>query len=136
MCTVLFLRDSISIKINYFTIVLFFQVELNGTCKEVDVHHMTDGQLLVSVDGLNHTTYMLETSEQYRVVVGHQTVVFEKENDPTVLTSPSTGKLIKYLVPEGGHVSRGDPYAEMEVMKMITTLHVKESGTVQVIHML
>ena len=43
-----------------------YMVELNGTMKEVDVHHMTDGQLLVSVDGLTQTTYMHETSEQYR----------------------------------------------------------------------
>ena len=107
-----------------------YLVELNGTSKEVDVHRMTDGQLLVSVDGLNHTTYMMETSEQYRVAVGNQTVIFEKENDPTVLLSPSTGKLLKYLVADGDHVGRGDAYAEIEVMKMVTTLHVKESGVV------
>ena len=53
---------------------------------------MTDEQLLVSVDGLTHNTYMHEGSEQYRVVVGNQTVVFEKENDPTVIISPSTGR--------------------------------------------
>ncbi len=107
-----------------------YLVELNGTSKEVDVHRMTDGQLLVSVDGLNHTTYMLETSEQYRVAVGNQTVIFDKENDPSILLSPSTGKLIKYLVSDGDHVGRGDPYAEIEVMKMVTTLSVKESGVV------
>jgi acetyl-CoA carboxylase/biotin carboxylase 1 len=70
-------------------------VELGDSAKEAEVHRMTDGQLLVSVDGLTHTTYMHESSEHYRVVVGNQTVVFEKENDPTVLLSPSTGKLIK-----------------------------------------
>ena len=66
-------------------------LEINGSVKEVEVHQMTDGQLLVSVDGLTHTTYMHEGSEHYRVVVNNQTVVFEKENDPTLLLAPSTG---------------------------------------------
>ncbi len=107
-----------------------YLVEINGTAKEVDVHRMTDGHLLVSVDGMNHTTYMLETADQYRVAVDNQMVIFEKENDPTQLTSPSTGKLIKYLVSDGDHVNRGDGYAEIEVMKMVTTVNVKESGIV------
>ena len=69
---------------------------------------------------------MQEMLEQYRVVVGNQTVVFNKENDPTILLAPSTGKLIKFLVADGSHIEAGEPYAEMEVMKMITTLHNNE----------
>lgn len=41
--------------------------------------------------------------------------MFEKENDPTVLRSPSAGKLTQYTVEDGGHVEAGDSYAEMEV---------------------
>ena len=105
-----------------------YLMELNGSWKEVEVHHMQDERLLVSVDGLTHTTYMHENSEQYRVVIGNKTVILEKENDPTILLSPSTGKLIKFSVNDGDHVRPGDVYAEMEVMKMVTTLNVKESG--------
>ena len=108
-------------------------MELNNTQKLVEVHHMAGEQLLVSIDGLTHTTYMHENAEQYRVIVGNQTVVFDKENDPTLLLSPSTGKLIKYLIGDGDHVKSGDAYAEMEVMKMVTSLHAKESGIVQFI---
>ena len=57
-------------------------------------------------------------------IVGNQTVEFAKENDPTVLMAPSTGKLIKFLVEDGGHVNAKEPYCEMEVMKMVTTLNV------------
>ena len=57
--------------------------------------------------------------------MGNQTVVFEKENDPSILMASSPGKLIKYLVEDGGHVHSGDPYCEIEVMKMVTTLHGK-----------
>ena len=108
-----------------------FSVEFMNTTKEVEFHRMTDGQLLVLVDRLSYTTHMTETVDGYRVVVGNQTVVFDKENDPTLLTAPSTGKLVKYLIQDGEHLKSGDAYAEMEVMKMITTLHLSESGIVQ-----
>ena len=57
--------------------------------------------------------------------MGNQTVVFAKENDPSILMAPSPGKLIKFLVDDGGHVNSGDPYCEIEVMKMVTTLQGK-----------
>ncbi|CAB4070281.1 ACACA [Lepeophtheirus salmonis] len=76
---------------------LYF-IELNGSYKEVIAHKMTDGQLLLAVDGMTYTTCMQETSDQYRIMIGNQTVVFEKENDPSCLNSPSPGKLLKFLV--------------------------------------
>ena len=42
--------------------------------------------------------------------------------------SPSTGKLINYLVEDGGHVFAGDVFAEIEVMKMVMELRVTENG--------
>ena len=101
-----------------------YMMEIGQSKKDVEVFPMTDGQLLVLVDGLTHTTYMQESAESYRVVVGNQTVVFDKENDPSVLMAPSTGKLIKYLIDDGGHVKKEEPFCEIEVMKMVTTLHV------------
>ncbi len=60
--------------------------------------------------------------------IGNKTIILEKENDPTQLRSPSAGKLISYLVEDGGRVQAGVPYAEIEVMKMIMTLSAAESG--------
>ena len=51
----------------------------------------------------------------YRITIGNKTCVFEKENDPTVLRSPSAGKLVKYTVADGEHVEAGGSYAEIEV---------------------
>ncbi len=51
----------------------------------------------------------------YRITVGNKTCVFEKEKDPTVLRSPSAGKLLQYIVENGGHVCAGETYAEIEV---------------------
>ena len=48
-------------------------------------NRLTDGGLLISLDGSSHTTYMKEEVSGYRVIIGNKTCVFEKENDPSVL---------------------------------------------------
>ncbi|XP_023617815.1 acetyl-CoA carboxylase 2 isoform X2 [Myotis lucifugus] len=110
-----------------------FVLIMNGGHIEIDAHRLNDGGLLLSYDGNSYTTYMKEEVDSYRITIGNKTCVFEKENDPTVLRSPSAGKLTQYTVEDGGHVEAGDSYAEMEVMKMIMTLNVQESGRVKYI---
>lgn len=77
--------------------------------------------ILLSVDGASFTTYMREEVDRYRIVIGNQTCVFEKENDPSLLRSPSAGKLLNYLVEDGGPVTKGQPYAEIEVNILFST---------------
>lgn len=97
-------------------------------------------------------------SHSYRITVGNKTCVFEKEKDPTVLRSPSAGKLLQYICEDGAHVCAGETYAEIEVnvliliswstlclflclltdclccgfqvMKMVMTLTVQQSGCI------
>lgn len=56
--------------------------------------------------------------DSYRIIVGNKTCVFEKEKDPTVLRSPSAGKLLQYVIEDGGHIFAGETYAEIEVIVM------------------
>ncbi|XP_069817486.1 acetyl-CoA carboxylase 2 isoform X2 [Dendropsophus ebraccatus] len=105
-----------------------YVIIMNNSHIEIDVHRLSDGGLLLSYDGNSYTTYVKEEVERYRVTIGNKTCVFEKENDPTVLRSPSTGKLLQYVVEDGSHVNAGDCFAEIEVMKMVMTLVVQESG--------
>lgn len=58
---------------------------------------------------------MLFYPSSYRITVGNKTCVFEKERDPTVLRSPSAGKLLQYIIEDGSHIKAGEPYAEIEV---------------------
>lgn len=58
---------------------------MNKSLLEVEVHRMSDGSLLLSLDGSSHNTYMKEEVDKYRVVIGGKTCVFQKENDPTNL---------------------------------------------------
>ena len=62
-----------------------YSLLMNNSLSQVDVHRMTDGTLLVSLNGSSYTTYFKEEVDHYRVVISGQTCVFEKENDPQVL---------------------------------------------------
>ncbi|OXT09776.1 hypothetical protein B9K06_27190, partial [Bacillus sp. OG2] len=66
-----------------------------------------------------------------RLSVDGKTCLLEVENDPTQLRTPSPGKLVKYLVDDGEHINAGQPYAEVEVMKMCMPLIASEDGCVQ-----
>ena len=59
--------------------------------------------------------YPATCPRRYRITIDNKTCVFEKENDPTLLRSPSAGKLVKYMVEDGGHVSTEQCYCEIEV---------------------
>lgn len=103
---------------------------LNGTNKSMDFFRMSDGGLLLSVDGVSHVTYLKDEVDKYCLTIGHQTCVFEKENDPTTLRTSAPGKLINFLQEDGSHLFVGQPYAEIESMKMVMALTVTESGCV------
>ncbi|XP_042685096.1 acetyl-CoA carboxylase 2 isoform X1 [Centrocercus urophasianus] len=107
-----------------------YVIIMNHTHIEIDVHRLTDGGLLLSYDGNSYTTYMKEEIDRYRITIGNKTCDFEKQKDPTVLRSPSAGKLLQYTVDDGGHVDKGSVFAEIEVMKIIMTLTVEEAGRV------
>ncbi|KFQ91765.1 Acetyl-CoA carboxylase 2, partial [Nipponia nippon] len=105
-----------------------YVIIMNCTHIEIDVHRLNDGGLLLSYDGNSYTTYMKEEIDRYRITIGNKTCDFEKEKDPTVLRSPSAGKLLQYAVDDGGHIAEGNVFAEIEVMKIIMTLTVEEAG--------
>uniref|UniRef100_A0A5S6QG58 Acetyl-CoA carboxylase n=1 Tax=Trichuris muris TaxID=70415 RepID=A0A5S6QG58_TRIMR len=103
---------------------------MNGSGLQVEFHRMSDGGMLLSLNSDSYTCYMKEEVNRYRVQIGNKTIIFEKNNDPTELRSPSAGKLLQYLVEDGAHVFAHTPYAEIEVMKMVMTLTTPESGCV------
>ncbi len=105
-----------------------YMLIMNDSCVEVEAHRLIDGSLLVNIDGSSFVTFLVEDVTSYRISIGIQTCVFQKENDPTLLRSPSAGKLVQYIVEDGGHLKAGDVYAEIEVMKMLMELRTNVSG--------
>ncbi|ODV78179.1 acetyl-coenzyme-A carboxylase [Suhomyces tanzawaensis NRRL Y-17324] len=106
---------------------------LNGTRCVVGVRPLSDGGLLCAIGGKSHSVYWKEEASATRLSVDSKTCLLEVENDPTQLRTPSPGKLVKYLVESGEHVTAGQAYAEVEVMKMVMPLIAQENGVVQVI---
>ncbi|GBE86281.1 Acetyl-CoA carboxylase [Sparassis crispa] len=104
---------------------------LNGGRTLVGARPLADGGLLVSLDGKSHSIYWREDVGALRLMVDSKTCLIEQENDPTQLRSPSPGKLVRFLVDSGDHIGAGEPYAEIEVMKMYMPLVASEDGIVQ-----
>ena len=110
-----------------------YSLFVNGSKCSVGVRALSDGGLLVLLDGRSHNVYWKEEAAATRLSVDSKTCLLEQENDPTQLRTPSPGKLVKYTVQNGEHVQAGQTFAEVEVMKMYMPLVVQEDGIVQLI---
>lgn len=110
-----------------------YHLFINGSKASVGVRALADGGLLVLLNGRSHNVYWKEEPAATRISVDGKTCLLEQENDPTQLRSPSPGKLVKFTVENGEHVRGGQPFAEVEVMKMYMPLIAKEDGIVQFI---
>lgn len=110
-----------------------YHLFINGSKCSVGVRALSDGGLLILLDGHSHNVYWKEEVGATRISIDSKTCLLEQENDPTQLRSPSPGKLVKYAVDNGAHVKAGQTYAEVEVMKMYMPLVAQEDGIVQLI---
>ncbi|KAI9735343.1 MAG: acetyl-coenzyme-A carboxylase [Claussenomyces sp. TS43310] len=110
-----------------------YHLFINGSKCSVGVRALSDGGLLVLLSGRSHTVYWKEEVGATRLSVDSKTCLLEQENDPTQLRTPSPGKLVKFTVENGEHVKAGQPFAEVEVMKMYMPLLAAEDGIVQLI---
>ncbi|GAB1319942.1 acetyl-coenzyme-A carboxylase [Madurella fahalii] len=110
-----------------------YHLFINGSKCTVGVRALSDGGLLILLNGRSHNVYWKEEVAATRMSVDSKTCLLEQENDPTQLRTPSPGKLVKYSVENGGHVKAGQTFAEVEVMKMYMPLVAQEDGHVQLI---
>ncbi|KNC83894.1 hypothetical protein SARC_03882 [Sphaeroforma arctica JP610] len=108
-----------------------FVVIINGLHVDTTREPLNDGGSLVEFNTTSYVVYMKEEVDGYRVIVNSKTIMFEKENDPTVLRSTSPGKLIRYLVEDFTHVDANTAVAEIEVMKMVMPVTVDHAGTIR-----
>ncbi|CAF3437761.1 unnamed protein product [Rotaria sp. Silwood1] len=105
-----------------------FFVLMNDSYVELEANRMKDGGILLNLDGASYLTFMKEEVDSYRIIVNNKTCVFQKENDPSILRSPSAGKLLHFTIEDGGAIEAGQVYAELEVMKMVTELRCPLKG--------
>lgn len=108
-----------------------YHIFINGSKCAAGLRALADGGLLVLLDGRSHNVYWKEEPAATRLSVNGKTCLLEQENDPTQLRTPSPGKLVKFTVENGDHIAAGQPFAEVEVMKMYMPLIAQEDGIVQ-----
>ncbi len=106
-------------------------IACNGSHMEVDCRSLADGGFLIGLGGRYQVVYASSTALETRLSINGTSVSFPQEYDPTRLISDVSGKLVHCLVHDGDHLNSGEPYAEIEAMKMVMPLKVKEPGTVK-----
>ncbi|CAI4035678.1 hypothetical protein SMKI_13G3290 [Saccharomyces mikatae IFO 1815] len=110
-----------------------FTLSINNSQCEVNIQKLSSDCLLISVDGKCHTVYWKDDIGGTRLSVDSNTIFLETELNPTRMISPTPGKLMKYLVSSGDHVSTGQQYAEIEIMKMQMPLIAKTDGIIELL---
>ena len=98
---------------------------------KIKYREQADGSLLVVYGAESHQLYAKEEPMGLRMVLDGMTVLLPTLYDPSELRSDVTGKLVRYLVPDGAKVKEGDAYAEAEAMKMIIQIKSSASGTIK-----
>lgn len=108
-----------------------FELKINDQTIVVKTREQADGSLYVAYGAETHQLYAKEEPLGLRMVLDGVTVLLPTVYDPSELRSDITGKLVRYLVPDGGDVKAGEPYAEAEAMKMLITIKAGEAGKVE-----
>ena len=103
-------------------------LQINDQTIEIKYREQADGSIYVAYGDESHQLYAKEEPLGLRMVLDGKTVLLPTLYDPSEFRSDVTGKLVRYLVEDGGEVKAGEPYAEAEAMKMIITLKASESG--------
>jgi acetyl-CoA carboxylase / biotin carboxylase 1 len=118
---------------NNFDVMLADRTE-SDQVNSAEVHKLADQGLLILLGGRKYVIYGHDSRDgTLRLVVDGQTCMFAAEYDPSQLRSEMAGKLVRYLVQNGQHVEKNEPYAETEVMKMYVTLRVPEAGAIHLV---
>jgi acetyl-CoA carboxylase/biotin carboxylase 1 len=108
-----------------------FYIHVNGEAVcEAEVLALRDGGLKVLLGGRAHSVYTEPSKVGLKVHVDGHPCFFPDDFDPTKMSAPGTGKLIRYLVPDGGRAVEGVAYCEVEVMKTVMPLLATSTGLV------
>jgi hypothetical protein len=83
------------------------------------------------LDGRTYTVYYESLKNGLKAHINGHRCVFPDDYDPSCLTTPYPGKLLRFLVEEGQRVAVGQAYAELEVMKTVLPLLSSTTGLVQ-----
>lgn len=89
-----------------------------------------DKSFMISFSGKSYNVQHQKCSNSIYLTVNGTECLIEFESDPSSIRSPSSGRLVRFLVEENSLVTIDAPIAEIEVMKMFMTVYSKASGVI------
>ncbi len=107
-----------------------FSFSINGNVIDVRVIKTAEGALLANIGGETHRILGQEEPLGLRLVLDGATILMPTIFDPSELRTDVTGKVVRYLQDNGGNVEAGEPFVEVEAMKMIMPIKATESGSI------
>ena len=108
-----------------------FSLGINGHKLEVRVREQPDKSLLCSVGGESLQLFGREEALGLRMSINGVTVMLPTVFNPAELRSDVTGRVVRFLQQDRDMVEKGQPYVEVEAMKMIMALKASESGEIR-----
>jgi len=110
--------DTVTLSINNSSIEARFREQPDGSV------YVRAGERVAQISGVEEP---LGTRLR---VEGIATVTFPKVRDPSELRSDFNGKLVRYLHADGADIKEGEPFVELEAMKMIMSLRSEVAGKI------
>lgn len=107
-----------------------YRLTLNGQALDAQVTVTAEGALLATFAGETHRIFGMDEPLGLRLTLDGVTILMPTIFDPSELRTDVTGKVVRYLQDNGGDVEVGQPYVEVEAMKMIMPLKASESGKI------
>jgi len=107
-----------------------YRLTVAGNTIDARITETKEGGLIAQFGGETHRIFGMEEPLGLRLVLDGVTILMPTIFDPSELRTDVTGKVVRYLQEPGGEVNVGEPYVEVEAMKMIMPLKASESGKV------
>jgi len=108
-----------------------YRFTLNGQSYDAAVTITAEGKLLADFGGESHRIFGMDEPLGLRLTLDGVTILMPTIFDPSELRTDVTGKVVRYLQENGASVENGEPYVEVEAMKMIMPIKASESGKIQ-----
>jgi len=108
-----------------------FALQINGQTVTAKVREQPDGTLLAAFGGATRKVFGAEEPLGLRIICDGVTCLMPTIFDPSECRTDVTGKIVRYLQDDGAQVNAGEPYVEVEAMKMIMALKTAESGAIK-----
>jgi acetyl-CoA carboxylase/biotin carboxylase 1 len=107
-----------------------YKFSIGSNVLEIEVTQTAEGALLAKYGGESHRILGMDEPLGLRLSLDGNTILMPTIFDPSELVSDVTGKVVRYLQDNGAMVEAGQPYIEVEAMKMIVPIKATESGKI------